>query len=568
MQLPEILGTSYILPVIIVVLLLAGIAGLLILNQRKKARASGSSGGQSQKLSKAEKAARKAPPLKATRESRKADALAARAERDAGDVLDGTQPTVYGMFDAQGGPAVAGEGVPEGAAVAAAGDGAPAVPLAPAAPSATRAGRQKQGKQSLSDVSPTAVLAVDPLQRVIASILQGWGDITADDTSRLSVFRADKVVAALAAIEVPKEGKGNEYARARLTQLRRFAGQMEQTVRPAAVETEVHEFAGIGRVGGAPAGLAGPAGAGAAGRGTAAMSAPAAGAAIAGAGAAGGAAAGAGALADIPKPVEPPAAAPTRKSWYSSEHEEVIPVAAEPEIKIIKGPVMPQEWKPAPVAGDDTAEVISAAAEMRRAEFDWGAGDDDLVSGQTKAVDLTWGHGQADEPLPFTDSAPIAPAASIRETVPEMPFVEAAPMVETPAAAPPAAPEPNAVDEASRSAEAAVAAAAAAFWGTPDAVRLERSAGGLGKNVGSAADVLALPAEDQAEMLPFLDPGELTKVFRSTGDKHLKKAVIDTLEHVGNTSSLDAIHACLEDPDAEVQFYALNAAERMLGKMS
>ena len=98
--------------------------------------------------------------------------------------------------------------------------------------------------------------------------------------------------------------------------------------------------------------------------------------------------------------------------------------------------------------------------------------------------------------------------------------------------------------------------------------RLERSAGDLGKSVGNAADVLALPAEDQAEMLPFLEPGELTKVFHSAGNKDLKKAVIDTLEHVGSTASLDAIHACLEDPDAEVQLYALDAAERMLGKIS
>jgi hypothetical protein len=561
MQLPEILGTSYILPAIIVVLFLAAIAGLLILNQRKKARAAGASGRQSQKLSKTEKAAKKAPPLKATRESRKAAALAARAVGDAGVAAETAQTAGEGMSGdlarlvAAGEPGVGDAALAVGATAVAAVPATPLAPVAPpAAPSESRAGRQKLAKQFQSDVSPTAVLAVDPLQRVIATILQGWGDITAEDTNRLAVFRADRVVAALSTIEVPKEGKGNEYARARLTQLRRFAGQMEQTARPAPVDTEIHEFAGIGGAGGKRTGLAGTAGSGAAPLGAAAtsaavVSAPAAGAPIAGA-----AADGAGAAASVPEPVDPAPAAPTRRSWYSSDHEEAIPVPVEPEIQIIKGPVMPQEYRTAASPIDDLDNTDSSAAEERRAEFDWGADEDDLApSGQIKAVDLTWGHGQSTESLTFTETAPVVPAA---------PSAETAPNVE------PAAPQPSAADEASRSAEAAVAAAAAAFWGTPDAVRLERSAGDLGKSVSNASDVLALPAGEQAEMLPFLEPGELTKVFRSAGDKDLKKAVIDTLEHVGSTASLDAIHACLEDPDPEVQLYALDAAERMLGKTS
>jgi hypothetical protein len=79
---------------------------------------------------------------------------------------------------------------------------------------------------------------------------------------------------------------------------------------------------------------------------------------------------------------------------------------------------------------------------------------------------------------------------------------------------------------------------------------------------------MALPVDERADMLAFLEPGELTKVYQTAGDKDLKKAVIDTLEHVGNTASLDAIHSCLEDEDPEIQLYALDAAERMLGKGS
>ena len=91
------------------------------------------------------------------------------------------------------------------------------------------------------------------------------------------------------------------------------------------------------------------------------------------------------------------------------------------------------------------------------------------------------------------------------------------------------------------------------------------AASGASARVESAADLLALPAVEQAGKLAFLEPEELSKVFQTTGDKSLKKSVIDTLEHSGSTASLDAIHACLEDPDPEIQLYALDAADRLLG---
>jgi len=88
---------------------------------------------------------------------------------------------------------------------------------------------------------------------------------------------------------------------------------------------------------------------------------------------------------------------------------------------------------------------------------------------------------------------------------------------------------------------------------------------GLGLKVSTAADIMALPMSERADMLAFLEPSELSKVFVLAADKDLKRSVIDTLEHIGSSSALDALRECLEDPDPEVQLYALGAADRMLG---
>jgi hypothetical protein len=508
MQLPQLFGSDFVLPVILVVVVLLAILGLLALRSRAKQRSAGAPGQQPVKMSRADKAAAKAAmkPEKSTREGRKATALAAKAQRDSEEL------------DAAAGEPVPGQepvpGIPDSVmAAAAAAAGAAPIPAqpAPAAPSAParRVGREKAPKPAQVDASPMANMTVDPLQKVIANILAGWGDITTEDTNRLAIFRRDRVVAALTAIETPKEGKGNDYARTRLTQLRRFANNMGQNERPAPVEPEVHEFAGIA----APAAtedfpMAAPTGAMAG----AAAATPASG-----------------------------SAAPGRRSWYAAESEPAPPIAAVPEAQVAQAPAATPEWSPIP--GEEIEEVEVSAGNERAAEFDWGTTEEDLATTreQLKAVDLTWNH----EPTPV--AAPPAPEPPVEEA-----------RVTTVGTG----------DEASRNAEAAVAAAAAAFWGSEDAPRLERSVGDLGKAVGNAADVMALPANERADVLAFLDPGELTRVFSLADTTELKKSVIDTLEHIGNTASLDAIHLCLDDSDPEIQLYALDAADRMLGKDS
>ena len=66
-------------------------------------------------------------------------------------------------------------------------------------------------------------------------------------------------------------------------------------------------------------------------------------------------------------------------------------------------------------------------------------------------------------------------------------------------------------------------------------------------------------------MTAFLEPSELTATFRATEDPELKKAVIDTLEHIGSPASLTALGNCFDDADGGIQLYALEAADRLLG---
>ena len=66
-------------------------------------------------------------------------------------------------------------------------------------------------------------------------------------------------------------------------------------------------------------------------------------------------------------------------------------------------------------------------------------------------------------------------------------------------------------------------------------------------------------------MVAFLQPAELAGVLKRTDDPVLKRAIIDTLEHVSTPASLDILRECLEDTDPEIQMYALQAADRILG---
>ncbi len=96
---------------------------------------------------------------------------------------------------------------------------------------------------------------------------------------------------------------------------------------------------------------------------------------------------------------------------------------------------------------------------------------------------------------------------------------------------------------------------------------LEETLEPLELHLETAEDVLALDEVEQTDALAFLSPAELGRVFTATAEKHLKLSVIDLLSHQGTTEAMNALDMCLDDPDADVQLYALDAAERLLGEM-
>ena len=80
----------------------------------------------------------------------------------------------------------------------------------------------------------------------------------------------------------------------------------------------------------------------------------------------------------------------------------------------------------------------------------------------------------------------------------------------------------------------------------------------------------AVPAVDEAptpDLLMSLGAAELGRLFASTDDKSLKLSIIDALETTWTPETMTAIQVCLDDADPEVQVHALEAAERLLGRL-
>ena len=305
----------------------------------------------------------------------------------------------------------------------------------------------------------------DPLRAVVADILQGWGELTAEDTKRLEVFRPDKVVAAVEAVELSKEAKTAKYAQTRLAQLRHYAADLDTKTKRLAAEAAV----------------------------------------------------------------------------ISPEPAPATDFAMEPDAAVAVEPAVEPKEEPAP-------RPVSATAE---------AGEHVLEP----AVPTATVGGAALWPEP---NAPWLPEEE--HTVEE--------------AAPAFAEEPVLEDEPGFEQSPVFLGEAPTFEATPPesghtfadtsllAARTqvpEDSLSSLHLKIKTAADLMALPAEERADMVVFLEPSELAKVFEAAEDPDLKKAIIDMLEHVGNPTSLDVLRRCLDDPDPEIEVYALEAADRLLG---
>jgi hypothetical protein len=75
-----------------------------------------------------------------------------------------------------------------------------------------------------------------------------------------------------------------------------------------------------------------------------------------------------------------------------------------------------------------------------------------------------------------------------------------------------------------------------------------------------ARDIMSLPAPDRTDVIAFLLGG----LLQSHAAPELKRAVMDTLDHLNTAVLVNVLLDCLDSPDPIVQEYALAAADRLL----
>jgi len=180
LEFPELFGSPYILPAIIVVVILVLVLLFLMLRQRRRAPA---------------------VPVEAPGPKRQKDVERAR-------------PREPGILSAEGEPTVP----------------SPAAQPAVSSPRSKRTLPSHSAKPLTRPIDDAArpQPVTDPLKQALERILEGWGDLTPEDLNRLKVFRKEKVLAAIAALEVPKELKGTRHAQSRLNQLRAYAASLRE----------------------------------------------------------------------------------------------------------------------------------------------------------------------------------------------------------------------------------------------------------------------------------------------------------------------------------------------------
>lgn len=85
-------------------------------------------------------------------------------------------------------------------------------------------------------------------------------------------------------------------------------------------------------------------------------------------------------------------------------------------------------------------------------------------------------------------------------------------------------------------------------------------------NPALASEYRLAPAQEPGDDdLAPMSPQELARALALSDDIDFKKAAIDALERLGTPEALSQLQHSLEDPDPDVQLYALSAAERLLG---
>lgn len=368
---------------------------------------------------------------------------------------------------------------------------------------------------------------------VISGLLQGRGDLTAAELRRIELLRPEKVLVALAEIEGTLSGRGKEAQRARLVKLQQYAELLSpassaeappQTEAEAAAEHD--EYVGVAHATFDPSSLW----SGAVGEHvyTAADAADS----LLGED-----------RADAVFEAEPAPDLPVAAPVAAPVEEDVAPIEV----------AEPVEHDVAPI---EAAEPVEQAAEEEAASAPWNEepaatpDEEPEAPAQTPAMPSGWSREGSADWLPGAIPAPANVPTDA--TTPEPVIGEA---VWT---------EPEAGDETFH--DEREAAEEEAWIDAP--AELEKAAPSLEAVdllLETAEDVLLLEVDEREDALAFLQPLELGRLFAATQDTHLKFSIIDILGRERDTDSIEALQACFDDPDPEVQLYALKVAERILG---
>jgi len=560
---PELFGSAYVLPAIIVIVLLLVLLVAVMMNKQAQARKTASAeSGRSQPANVREAAGR-------------AGHLSVKRRADTKRVAP---------------PVPVGAETPSGAGVV------PPLETAEIDASATApAAHRPESRKGLRPLgqhaaqweavrpTPDAVSTVDPIAPVLAELLRGWGDLSREDRNRLSVFRPERLQAALQALPVPKELRNDADARLRLDQLTRYADDLAAArvpLHPLDDEDEPGDEDEVASTAMAPlpASAAALAAAVAQTRQDTVLVPPPG--------------------ADMPEEtlaasmpedeitaVTPPASSaspedaestPSQRHWFFGQDMDDTQERLHPQAPTS---LLPDEPGSADESSrDDEALGFLMSHANTGAKNGFGA---QRSEGDDIAARVGWQATESTAAMDSYSQLPVSATSDAGEPGPgieltaeakdAVPFDLAFGQWEE--AAPPTLEEVATFGDWTVASDVAADDDTAAPGDTPapsdrfdDTVEtFPRPRPLLGGMVKTADDLLSLPPDERLEMVAFLQPGELGAVLKRADDPELKKAVIDTLEHVSTPASLEVLRQSLDDSDPQIQMYALQAADRILG---
>lgn len=372
---------------------------------------------------------------------------------------------------------------------------------------------------------------------VVAGLLQGRGDLTAAELRRIELLRPEKVLVALAEIESTLSGRGKEAQRARLVKLQQYAellspGAGAEASPPEAEATVEHdEYVGVADATYDASSLWG------------------------------------GAAAEHVDT----AADATDALVGESRVEAVFEGEPAPDLPVaepIEDARAPWDEESATIPDEEHEAPAMSPGWSREGSADWLPGA--IPAPPNAPTDAGWTPNTGPEPEPWNPMAPpgaTTPEPVIGEAVwtepeagnetfhDEREGAEEEAWIDAPADLEEAVPVTPSV-EPEDATQTAVTHAEPATVPSLETLDL---------HLETAEDVLSLEVSEREDALAFLQPLELGRLFAATQDTRLKFSIIDILGREQDTDSIEVLQACLDDPDPEVQLYALKAAERILG---